>query len=68
MVVRPGVEPETSRTADCRLTNWANQGAVMINDIKKYIKIKNVIIPLSYLYYDEPNGVVKGMKVKINRM
>ena len=28
MVVRPGIEPETSRTADWRLTNWANQAAV----------------------------------------
>ena len=26
----PGIEPETSRTADWRLTNWANQAAVKV--------------------------------------
>ena len=28
MVVRLGIEPETSHTADWCLTNWANQAAV----------------------------------------
>ena len=29
-MVRPGIEPETSRTADWHLTNWANQAAVLV--------------------------------------
>ena len=31
MAVRPGIEPETSLTTDWRLTNWANQAAVKLN-------------------------------------
>ena len=33
-MVRPGIEPETSPTADWRLTNWANQAAVKWCEIK----------------------------------
>ena len=40
VVVRPGIEPETSRTADWRLTNWANQAAVKLCN-KRFSEIVN---------------------------
>ena len=40
MVVRLGIEPETSRTADWCLTNWANQALLVGCGYKDELKYR----------------------------